>query len=43
MLNRFYIFTLNYVKVVKNADELQENDMITTRLQNGEVVSIVHI
>ena len=23
--------------------ELQENDMITTRLQNGEVVSIVHI
>ena len=40
---RGYSITLKDGKVVKNADELQENDMITTRLQNGEVVSIVHI
>ena len=43
MLARGYSITLKDGKVVKNADELQENDMITTRLQNGEVVSIVHI
>ena len=43
LLARGYSITLKDGKVVKNADELQENDMITTRLQNGEVVSIVHI
>lgn len=43
LLARGYSITLKDRKVVKNADELQENDMITTRLQNGEVVSIVHI
>ena len=43
LLARGYSITLKDGKVVKNADELQENDMITTRLRNGEVVSIVHI
>ena len=42
-LARGYSITLKDGKVVKNADELQTNDEITTRLQNGEVTSIVHI
>ena len=42
-LARGYSITLKDGKVVKNADELQANDEITTRLQYGEVTSIVHI
>lgn len=42
-LARGYSITLKDGKVVKNADELQTNDEITTRLQNGEVTSVVHI
>lgn len=40
-LARGYSITLKNGKVVKNADELQTNDEITTHLQYGEVTSIV--
>ena len=42
LLARGYSITLKDGKVVKNADELQANDEITTCLQNGKVTSTVH-
>lgn len=41
-LARGYSITLKDGKVVKNAEELQADDEIITRLQCGEVTSIVH-
>ena len=43
LLARGYSITLKDGKVVKNADELQANDEIMTCLQNGKVISTVHI
>lgn len=40
-LARGYSITLKDGKVVKNMDELQENDEIVTRLYRGEVTSII--
>lgn len=40
-LARGYSITLKDGKVVKNADELQASDEITTRLYKGEVISVV--
>lgn len=41
-LARGYSITLKDGKIVKNAEELQTDDEIVTRLQCGEVTSIVH-
>ncbi|MDP5291723.1 exodeoxyribonuclease VII large subunit [Oceanimonas sp. CHS3-5] len=40
-LSRGYSITLHNNKVLTNAEQLKENDLITTRLANGEIISRV--
>lgn len=41
VLNRGYSMTYNEDQVIKNAEQVQAGDILTTRLKNGEVISKV--